>query len=77
MNMLSSHGSLEAMASRSLYLTNQMQSMIVTASQMGKLNAKLSGTTASVIVHKHITNTLFVAYVGNCTCCIGQPGRRA
>jgi serine/threonine protein phosphatase PrpC len=50
----------------------QMQTLIVTADKMNKLNSKWSGTTCTVAIHDHCSNRLTVAHVADSTCVIGR-----
>eukprot|EP00929_Paragymnodinium_shiwhaense_P068367 TRINITY_DN3435_c0_g1_i5.p1 TRINITY_DN3435_c0_g1~~TRINITY_DN3435_c0_g1_i5.p1 ORF type:complete len:351 (-),score=82.20 TRINITY_DN3435_c0_g1_i5:185-1237(-) len=49
----------------------KMQSLIATSDQMQKFEAKLSGTTATVVVHDHIDNKLYIAHVADSTSVLG------
>jgi serine/threonine protein phosphatase PrpC len=49
----------------------KIQSLIATADRMKKLDAKLSGTTATVCVHDLTQNKLTIAHVADSTCCLG------
>merc|ERR1719436_826375 len=49
----------------------KMQSLISTADRLKKLDAKLSGTTATVCVHDLEGNKLTIAHVADSTCCLG------
>lgn len=48
----------------------KVQNMIEAATKMSKLNATMSGSTVSVIVHSHKENKLWVAHCGDSRCCL-------
>lgn len=50
----------------------KVQAMIETATRTKQINATMSGTTASVIVHRHIDNMLFIAHCGNSRCALAK-----
>jgi serine/threonine protein phosphatase PrpC len=47
------------------------QSMITTCDRMKKLNAQLSGTTCTFVIHDHSKNKLTVSHVADSTCVMG------
>jgi len=49
-----------------------MQSLISTADRMKKLNAQMSGTTATVCVHDHDQNKITLAHVADSTAVLGR-----
>jgi serine/threonine protein phosphatase PrpC len=55
----------------------KMQNLIITADRMKKLNAQLSGTTATVAIHDYEKKTVTVAHVADSTCCLSQTGDAA
>jgi serine/threonine protein phosphatase PrpC len=48
------------------------QSLVSTADRMKKLNAQLSGTTTTVVIHSYVENKLTVAHVADSTAVIGS-----
>lgn len=51
---------------------SQTQRMIEKATQMKRIDAERSGTTATVVVHHHVSNMLFIAHVGDSRCVLGK-----
>lgn len=49
----------------------KVQSLVATCDQMSKLDAKLSGTTATIVIHDHTMNKLFIAHVADSTSVLG------
>eukprot|EP00929_Paragymnodinium_shiwhaense_P030343 TRINITY_DN1721_c0_g2_i1.p1 TRINITY_DN1721_c0_g2~~TRINITY_DN1721_c0_g2_i1.p1 ORF type:complete len:387 (+),score=87.12 TRINITY_DN1721_c0_g2_i1:103-1263(+) len=52
----------------------KVQSLIATCDQMSKMDAKLSGTTATIVVHDHANNKLHIAHVADSTSVLGFAG---
>mmetsp|Transcript_31801 Transcript_31801/g.57626 ORF Transcript_31801/g.57626 Transcript_31801/m.57626 type:complete len:414 (+) Transcript_31801:68-1309(+) len=50
----------------------RLQSLIVEATKMSKIDAELSGCTTTIIIHDHATSKLYVAWVGDSGACIGK-----
>lgn len=50
----------------------KIQSLISSQSQMGKLDAKLSGTTATMVIHVHDESKLVVSHVADSTAVMGR-----
>merc|ERR1712048_1031040 len=50
----------------------KMQELINMADMKHELNARFSGTTATVCIHDHIRNKITVAHIGNCKCILGK-----
>lgn len=57
----------------------QVQALIGAASRTGKLNAMMSGTTATVVMHNHEAKKLVIAHVGDSAAVLGaaDPDVRA
>lgn len=50
----------------------KVQSLLALADRMKKLNAQMSGTTATVVVHDHREAKITVAHVADSTCVLGS-----
>eukprot|EP00929_Paragymnodinium_shiwhaense_P068385 TRINITY_DN3437_c0_g1_i1.p1 TRINITY_DN3437_c0_g1~~TRINITY_DN3437_c0_g1_i1.p1 ORF type:complete len:533 (-),score=139.26 TRINITY_DN3437_c0_g1_i1:176-1774(-) len=57
----------------------RIQAMIAEADKRRKLDAKWSGTTATIAIHDHVANRLTVAHVADSSCALGRrmPGDAA
>lgn len=53
----------------------RMQTMIAAATRMNKLNAQMSGSTGSVVIHDHQLNKLTIAHVADSTVCLASGGK--
>jgi len=54
----------------------RIQNMIEVQTKTGSLNATMSGTTTSVILHRHSDNKLFVSHVGDSRCVLAREGAK-
>lgn len=54
----------------------QMQTQLEVATHAARLDASLSGTTATVVIHDHAQQKLTVAHVGDSGACIGRQYRK-
>lgn len=50
----------------------KMQGMIGTADRLQKVNAQMSGTTASLVIHDHVNNKLTISHVADSTVVLGR-----
>jgi serine/threonine protein phosphatase PrpC len=50
----------------------RIQNLIATADRMKKLDAKLSGTTCTLVVHDFAENKLNISHVADSTCCLAS-----
>jgi len=53
----------------------RMQTMIAAATRMNKINAQMSGSTGTVVIHNHEENKLTIAHVADSTCVLGTAGK--
>jgi len=55
----------------------KIQALIEVQTKNGSMNATMSGTTSSVILHRHADNKLFIAHCGDSRCVLAREGVQA